>query len=171
MKRKQFTLGVLPLLLAVAAFCSAEPASPTPAVAAKGGFTLADLQAQIPQNTEGAFLIEIPMILSIAADPEVQALLSGQAVETTAQIMPETLSGAAGGHPRIFRTQLLCCASHARQCSVEIKLPENAPAVKEMTWVKLTGTLSYRREERKMVPVFIVKELKETMEPRNPLLN
>jgi hypothetical protein len=171
MKQLPYILGMLSLLIGAAVVCSAEPGAPAPAVPAKGGFTLADLKAQIPQSKDGTFLIEIPMILSTATDLEAQSLLAGQPVETTGQIMPETLSGTDGGRLRIFRSQLLCCATHARQCSVAIELPEKAPALKEMTWVKLTGTLSYKREDRKIVPVFIVKEIKETAPPPNPLLN
>jgi len=168
MKRHAFILGLLLFLFAIPAMCPAEPAAP--AVPAKGGITLADLKAQIPQNKEGVFLIEIPMILSTATDLEVQALLAGQPVETTAQIMPETLDNAGGKFLRIFRSQLLCCATHARQCSVAIEFAGKAPALKEQAWVTLVGTLSYRREDRKIVPVIVVREIREVPSPANPLL-
>lgn len=171
MKRQTFIPRVLFSLAAAGAMCSAEPVATTPAVPAKSGFTLADLKAQIPQSKDGTFLIEIPMILSTATDLEVQGLLAGQPVETTGQIMPQASDNADGRHLRIFRSQLLCCAAHARQCSVAIELPEKAPALKEMTWVKIVGTLSYKREDRRIVPVVIVREIKETAAPATPLLN
>jgi hypothetical protein len=158
-------------LAAAVTTCSAEPAAVAPAVPAKGGFTLADLKAQIPQTKDGTFQIEIPQILNTATDLEVQSLLAGQSVETTGQVMPETVNNADGRFLRIFRSQLLCCSAHARQCSVGIELPDHGATFKEMAWVKLVGTLSYKREDRKIVPIIVVKEIKETAAPVNPLLN
>lgn len=141
-----------------------------PSVPPKPGFTLADLKAQVPQNKEGSFLMEVPAILNTSTDREVQVLLAGQAVETTGQVMPETAENADGKSLRITRSQLQCCSAHARQCSVALRFPEEAPAFKEMAWVTLVGTISYKQEDGKSVPVVIVKEIKETAAPKNQLL-
>jgi uncharacterized membrane protein YcgQ (UPF0703/DUF1980 family) len=84
--------------------------------------------------------------------------------------MLETVDNADGRHLRIYRAQMFCFSSHARQCSVAIELPESAPSFKELAWVKLVGTLSYRREDKRIVPVVTVKEINETPAPKNPLL-
>jgi uncharacterized membrane protein YcgQ (UPF0703/DUF1980 family) len=115
--------------------------------------------------------MELPAILNTSTDLEAQALLAGQPVETTGQVMPETVDNADGRRLRIFRSQLLCCSAHARQCSVALELPEVATEFKELAWVKLVGTLSYRREGRTIVPVIIVKGIKEIAAPVNPLLD
>jgi hypothetical protein len=150
--------------------CPVHPSQTTSATA-RPAFSLSDLKAQYPQNKQGHFQMELPAILNTSTDLEVQALLAGQSVETTGQVMPETVDNADGRHVRIFRSQLLCCATHARQCSVALELPEATTAFKESTWVKLVGTLSFRREERRIVPVIIVTDIKETAAPANPLLD
>lgn len=122
------------------------------------------------QNKDGTFLMEVPAILNTSTDREVQALLTGQPVETTGQVMPESLRNADGKSLRITRSQLQCCAEHARQCSVALQFSEKAPTFKELAWVTLVGTISYKQEDGKTVPVIHVKAIKEIAAPKNPLL-
>jgi hypothetical protein len=132
--------------------------------------TFADLKAQFPQNKDGHFLMEVPSIVNTSTDREAQALLAGQHVETTGQVMAETVENADGKSLRITRSQLQCCSAHARACSVALQFSEKAPSFKELAWVTLVGAISYRQEDGKTVPVVIVKEIKETPAPKNPLL-
>lgn len=141
-----------------------------PTVPAKQGFTLADLKAQIPQDKDGAFLMELSEILNTATDPEVRKLLKGQPVVTTGQVITETEGNADGRRLRIIRTQLLCCAAHTRQCSVAVEFAGKAPAVKDKSWVRITGTMSYKQEAGTFVPEIIAKEIQETATPSSQLL-
>jgi len=114
--------------------------------------------------------MEIPQILNTGSDPEIRGVLSGQSVETTGQVMPETVDNAGGNRLRIVRSLIQCCAAHARQYSVIIEFAGKVPALKEMSWVKVVGTITYKQEGGKTVPVVIVKEIKETTKPGDPLL-
>jgi hypothetical protein len=143
---------------------------PAPAAPPRRALTFADLKAQFPQNKDGQFLMEVPSIVNTSTDREAQSLLTGQSVETTGQLMPETIGNADGKSLRITRSQLQCCAEHARQCSVALQFSEKAPALKELAWVRLVGTISYKQEDGKTVPVVIVKEIKEIAAPKNQLL-
>jgi hypothetical protein len=148
------------------------PATTTPATAAKsyGTFTLADLKAQVPQSKEGNFILEVPEIYYTAGDKEVQGVLTGQPVETTAQVMPEKVNNADGKRLRVFRLLVQCCAADARPYSVPVEFADKAPAIKDMTWVKLVGTMSYKLEGGQTVPLIAVKEIKETTAPENAML-
>lgn len=153
----------------------AAPAGATPAkadAAAKsfGSFTLADLKAQVPQSKEGNFILEVPEIYYTAGDKEVQSVLKGQPVETVAQVMPEKVNNDAGKRLRVFRLLVQCCAADARPYSVPVEFAEKAPAMKEMTWVKLTGTMDYRTEGGQIVPIIVAKDFKETTAPDNAML-
>lgn len=143
---------------------------PVSAVPAKRALTFADLKAQFAQNKDGTFLMGVPSIVNTSTDREAQALLAGQSLETIGQVMPETVDNAEGKSLRITRSQLQCCAAHARQCSIALQFSEKAPAFKELTWVTLAGTISYKQEDGKTVPVLIVKAIKEIAAPKNPLL-
>ena len=39
------------------------------------------------------------------------------------------------------------------------------------TWIKVVATLSYRREDRRIVPVLTVQQISEVVAPRNPVLD
>jgi hypothetical protein len=164
--RKTPLLLVATVICAIAAAGNAEPA-PAPA---KPGFTLADLKAQFQQTKDGAFLMEVPQILNTATDREVQPLLTGQAVETTGQLLRDPAENADGSRLRIFRAEFLCCSEHARQCSVALEFENNAPSLKANTWVRLNGTIAYRSEGGKTVPVIRLKTISESAKPAKPTL-
>ncbi len=143
-----------------------------------GTFTLADLKAQVPQNKEGNFLLEIPEIYYTAGDKEVQGVLAGQPVETTAQVLPEKMPDPENpdkqiNHPtrlRIFRMLVQCCAADARPFSIPAEFEKKAPEFKGMTWVKVTGTMTYKSEGGQTVPVLLVTSMTESAEPDNKMM-
>jgi hypothetical protein len=93
----------------------------TPAGAAEtqsyGKFSLADLEAQVPKSKEGNFILEVPEIYYTAGDAEVQRVITGQSVETVAQVLPEKVNNPDGHRLRIFRLLVQCCAADARRTS------------------------------------------------------
>lgn len=165
-----FTLRLMLLIASFGVPLFADPAPGGTASPKKPGFTLEDLKAQIPQNREGRFLMEVPQLLNTTTDPEVQGLLAGQGIETTGQVMPEVLNNRDGKRLRIFRAEVLCCSAHARECSVELEFPQKAPELKVKSWVKVAGTLSFKNDGVKNVPVVLVKEIEEIAAPANPKL-
>ena len=99
----------------------APPAgAPVPAAAGAAGgksygsFTLEDLKSQVPMSKEGNFILEVPELYYTAGDKEVQNVITGQSVETTAQVLPEKVNNADGKRLRVFRLLVQCCASDAR---------------------------------------------------------
>lgn len=157
------------------ATAAAPPAAAAPAAAATGGksygsFTLEDLKAQVPQSKEGNFILEVPELYYTAGDKEVQGVLAGQPVETTAQVLPEKVNNADGKRLRVFRLLVQCCASDARPYSVPVEFAEKAPVLKEMSWVKVVGKMAYRQEGGQTVPLIEATSLKETSAPDNAML-
>jgi len=156
------------LLIALLFLFSALPvrsSEPNPAPPATG-FTLDDLKAQIPMTPEGRFLMEVPQILNTSTDQAVQALLLGQEVQTTGQLIAE----APGGEVRIFRAELLCCSSHTRKCSVALEFEGATPDPAGSPWVTLSGVLDFRNEGGTTIPCIRVKEIKKALRPSISLL-
>jgi hypothetical protein len=135
-----------------------------------GSFTLDDLKAQVPMSKDGNFILEVPELYYTAGDKEVQGVLTGQSVETTAQVMPEKVNNEDGKRLRILRMLVQCCAADARPYSVPVEFAEKAPTFKDMAWVKVTGIMGYKQEGGQLVPVIQAKEIKETTAPDNAML-
>lgn len=154
--------------LAVAAF--ADPAVPPLRVIPKTVFTLADFEAQTPRSEAGNFLIEIPGLVNFGLTEDARAVVAGKPVETIGQVVPESLNNSGRRRLRIVRSLMNCCTVHARQFSVVIEFVEKAPDFKEMSWVKVVGTICYRVEEGNTTPVVGVKEIKEIPQPVTPVL-
>ena len=135
-----------------------------------GTFTLEDLKAQVPQSKEGNFILEVPELYYTAGDKEVQGVLAGQLIETTAQVLPEKVNNADGKRLRIFRMLVQCCAADARPYSVPVEFTDKAPTIKDMTWIKLVGKMGYVQENGQTVPIVYASEYKETTAPDNAML-
>jgi hypothetical protein len=135
-----------------------------------GSFTLADLKSQVPQSPEGNFMLEVPELYYTAGDKEVQGVLAGQPVETIAQVLPEKVHNEKGTRLRIFRLLIQCCAADARPYSIPVEFGKTAPAIKDMTWVKVTGKMSYKKEGDQTVPILEATSMTETTEPANGMV-
>jgi hypothetical protein len=147
-------------------------AAPTPSKGAQsyGTFTLEDLKQQVPMSKEGHFILEVPELFYTAGDLEVQKVLAGQTVTTTAQVMPEKVNNPDGKRLRILRLLVQCCAADARPFSVPVEFEQKAPEFKEMSWVKVVGTVEYRQEGGQTVPIVRAAKMEETTEPDQSML-
>ena len=145
---------------------------PPPAQASKsyGTFTLEDLKAQVPQSKDGNFILEVPELYYTGGDVEVQKVITGQMVETVAQILPEKVNNADGHRLRIFRMLVQCCAADARPYSVPVDFGKKAPEFKDMTWVKVVGKMSYKKEGDQTVPIIEATKVEETTAPDNAMI-
>lgn len=135
-----------------------------------GSFSLEDLKQQVPQNSKGEFMLEVPEIFYTGGDIEVQRVLDGQRVETVAQVLPEKVNNANGYRLRIFRMQVQCCAADARPYSIPVDFGKKAPDLKEMTWVKISGVMSYEKDADQTIPVVKAIEIEETTPPENTMI-
>ena len=135
-----------------------------------GSFTLEDLKAQVPQNAEGSFILEVPEIYYTAGDKEVQGVLSGQSVETIAQVLPEKVNNPNGTRVRIFRMLVQCCAADARPYSIPVEFGKEPPKFKDMAWVKVTGKMTFKQEGTQTVPVLEAVTMVESTEPDNKMV-
>jgi len=145
---------------------------PPPAQASKsyGTFTLEDLKKQVPQSKEGNFILEVPELYYTGGDVEVQKVLTGQMVETVAQVLPEKVNNADGHRLRIFRMLVQCCAADARPYSVPVDFGKKAPDFKDMTWVKVVGKMGYKKEGTQTVPIIEATKVEETTAPDNAMI-
>lgn len=145
---------------------------PEPAQESKsyGTFTLEDLKSQVPQSKEGNFILEVPELYYTAGDVEVQNVLTGQMVETVAQVLPEKVNNDDGHRVRIFRMLVQCCAADARPYSVPVDFGKKAPEFKDSTWVKVVGKMTYKKEGDQTVPIIEATAVEETTAPDNAMI-
>ena len=146
--------------------------NPPPAAQTKslGSFTLKDLEAQVPKSKEGNFMLEVPEIYYTAGDKEVQGVITGQSIETIAQVIPEKVNNEKGNRVRIFRMLIQCCAADARPYSVPVEFADKAPSFKDMSWVKVVGKMGYKKEGDQTVPVITAISMTAAAEPDNKMV-
>lgn len=130
-----------------------------------GSFTMKDLEAQIAKSPEGNFMLEVPEIYYTAGDKEVQSVLNGQPVETIAQVLPEKVNNPNGTRVRIFKMLIQCCAADARPYSIPVEFGKEPPKMKDMTWVKVVGKITFKQENNQTVPLLEATSMTESAAP------
>jgi len=114
--------------------------------------------------------MEIPEILNSSEDKEVRAILSGRQVETVGEVIAKSDSDSAARGIRVARTQIPCCAAHARACAIDVSFSGNKPELSEGCWVKLTGLLAYEADGPKFRPHLTVTEIAVIPAPKDAIL-
>lgn len=133
-------------------------------------FTLDDLKQMVPLSEAGDFLLDVPQIFYTAGDRELMEVMEGIPVETTAQLMEETLNNPENTRLKAFRLFIECCAADARPLSIPIDFGKAPPAYTEMGWYRIYGKLHYVQEAGEMLPIIRVTTVEETAEPMEGLL-
>lgn len=145
-------------------------APPEPPGQSWGEFTIEDLKKMVPQNDDGEFLLDVPQIFYTAGDRELMEVMEGITVETTAQLMEETLNNPNKTRLKAFRLFIECCAADARPLSIPVDFGEAPPPYTEMGWYRLHGRIHYAHEDGDIVPLILIDEIEETSEPSDGLL-
>ena len=140
------------------------------AAEAWGTFTMEDLKKMVPQNDKGEFLLDVPQIFYTAGDKELMDVMEGIPVETTAQLMEETLNNPNNTRLKAFRLFIECCAADARPLSVPVDFGQAPPDYTEMGWYKLYGKLHYAKENDEIIPMIRIERIESTTEPTDGLL-
>ncbi|HRQ87374.1 MAG TPA: hypothetical protein PLA50_01150, partial [Bacteroidia bacterium] len=135
-----------------------------------GTFTLEDLKKMVPQNEKGEFLLDVPQIFYTAGDKELMQVMEGIPVETTAQLMAETLHNPDNTRLKAFRLFIECCAADARPLSIPIDFGKAPPEYTEMGWYKIYGKLHYSHENEEIIPLLQIERIEATSEPTDGLL-
>jgi hypothetical protein len=133
-------------------------------------FTLDDLKQMVPQSDVGDFLLDVPQIFYTAGDKELMAVMEGIPIETTAQLMEETLNNPNNTRLKAFRLFIECCAADARPLSIPVDFGKAPPEYTEMGWYKIYGKLSYLNEDGEILPILQVDRVEETLEPTDGLI-
>jgi len=124
----------------------------------------------VPQSDAGDFLLDVPQIFYTAGDRELMEVMEGIPVETTAQLMEETLNNPENTRLKAFRLFIECCAADARPLSIPIDFGKAPPGYTEMGWYRIYGKLHYVQEAGEMLPIIRVETVEETAEPMDGLL-
>jgi Domain of unknown function (DUF1980) len=124
----------------------------------------------VPKNRAGYHEVDLDKIFLSAGDIHLSRVMEGKPIETTAQVLAEKVNNPLGHRLRIFRLVVTCCAADARPYAIPIDFGKTAPEIKNMTWLRVRGTLNYLREDNHIVPILKVKEIEETTAPGNAMV-
>ncbi len=132
--------------------------NPELAKASAGGLTLEKVKEYLKPDNDGNFPISVVNLHYMGGDPEYAAVMEGQPVVTTGQVVKDELNPGPG-HLRVFTMQVTCCAADARPYSIPVVFDGAAPDYVEMGWYNVTGTIGFVQERG--MKVAVVKAKKE----------
>lgn len=135
------------------------------AAAASGGISLATIEKYQPRNKDGNFDLDVMQLYYSGSDPEYAKVMKGQGVETIGQVVKDT-SSPDPGKWRVFVLQMTCCAADARPYSIPVEFSQPLPALQEMGWFKIKGTIDYADERGVSVAVLKGTEAQPSLRPK-----
>ena len=119
----------------------------------------------LKQAGEGERLsVEVVDLLIAAQQPALVKVLNGKRIELTGQVL-----GSDNGTFRLMRLLVLCCAADAQPLAVQVKTHQG-PKPTPMTWVKVTGKVTFAKKGKAMVPVIAAESVVSVSQPDEPFL-
>ena len=134
------------------------------ASAQSGGLTLAKIEEYVKRTKEGNFPLSVVNLHYMGGDPEYAAIMEGQPIETTGQVVKDEINPGPG-NLRVFVMQVTCCAADARPYSIPVIFDGPAPDYVEMGWYSVTGKLEFTRERGMKIAQLRATGLKATIRP------
>ena len=132
-----------------------KPKQPAPAPAAKT--SAAPLEVQVTE------------LLYAAQDTSLRPALEGKTIQVIGQIMPESSNNANGRRFKVVRMFMVCCAADARPIAV-IAEADKVPEIPEMSWIKVTGQISFPYEGGQPLAVLKANQVTPTEPPSETML-
>ncbi|GAB4166199.1 MAG: TIGR03943 family protein [Terrimicrobiaceae bacterium] len=109
-------------------------------------------------------IIASPIDLLYAANmPEMRRDFDNRAVEVVGQFFPAQRNNPNGDRFSLLRMFVMCCAADARPVAVQVKALK-AEDFPKMSWIKVTGTVTFPMEGGEHMPVIDAS----TVEPTEP---
>jgi len=109
------------------------------------GLTLEKVKEYLKPDKDGNFPVSVINLHYMGGDPEYAAVMEGQPVSTTGQLVKDELNPGPG-KLRVFTMQVTCCAADARPYSVPVVFDGAAPDYVEMGWYSVTGKIEFMHE-------------------------
>lgn len=126
-------------------------------------------QSSFPQNARGQLQAQVVDFLYAAQLPELRAELENKPIEVVGQLMPAKENNPKGNRFDIIRMFMTCCAADVQPLALPIE-PNEAPALREMTWVKVTGRATFPVVGGQRVPLIEGAVVEKTDPPEDTYL-
>ncbi len=121
------------------------------------------VEQQHPKNKEGFHEFSLIELNFSTGDPEMRGLLEGMMVETEGRMVKDPEGGAK--QRRLYRMFITCCAADSQAIPIIVRFKDEVPQVKENTWMKLSGRMSFPEEGAGPIPVLTVDYAQEGTPP------
>lgn len=144
-------------------------ATPVPATAPVDAS--ADAAQYLKKTADGHILAEVTDLLFASEDDTMRPLFANKTVEMIGQFMP--VKDAAEGKFQLVRMFMVCCAADARPVGIAVLPPTekaNAKAPEEMTWTKVTGTVTFPMDNGRRIPIIHATNVAPTDPPSEAML-
>jgi uncharacterized repeat protein (TIGR03943 family) len=123
----------------------------------------------LQRTPEGYIVAEVLDLLYAAQDNSLRPDFDGKKVQLIGQFMPDKSQGPTGVRFKAVRMFMACCAADARPVAT-LAEAETMPDIKEMEWVKITGTSTFPIEKGKRVSILKAEKVEKTSPPADAML-
>jgi len=114
----------------------------------------ADFGSYLNKSADGRIVASTMDLLYAANEPGIRQDFENQEIEVIGQFFPARKNNPTGDRFSLVRMFVMCCAADARPVAITIRAP-HPETFPDMSWVKVTGKVTFPTEGGKTVPVIV----------------
>lgn len=132
-----------------------------------GEGTMMDPALYLAKNSSGQIKAETVDLLYAAAEPTMRQDFENKEVEVVGQFVPARTGNPSGDRFNLVRMFVMCCAADARPVGIAVESRQTFP---EMSWLKVTGKVTFPVEAGRRAAVLIADKIEETDPPEESFI-
>jgi len=132
-----------------------------------GEGTMMDPALYLAKNPAGQIKAETIDLLYAAAEPTMREDFENKEVEVIGQFVPARTGNPSGDRFNLVRMFVMCCAADARPVGIAVQSRQTFP---EMSWLKITGKVTFPIEAGRRSAVIIADSIEETDPPEESFI-
>lgn len=127
--------------------------------------TLEEIEKGHRKTPDGFLEFNLMELYFATGDRQIQPLIDGLKVQTEGRWTDEKIRNPDGRRKRLYRLFLTCCAADSRAIPIVLEFAGTPPEFPDNSWVKVSGTMRFPREEGELQPLLMVDHVLTTEPP------
>lgn len=111
------------------------------------------------KSPAGYYQFSLMELFFATGDREYQSVIDGMKVETEGRLIEEKNNKPNGTRRRLYRLFITCCIADSRAIPIIAEFNATPPDIPDNGWVRVSGTMTYPKEQGELQPVLQVEDI------------
>ncbi len=111
------------------------------------------------KSPAGYYQFSLMELFFATGDRDYQSVIDGMKIETEGRLIDEKNNNSNGTRRRLYRLFITCCVADSRAIPIIAEFNAEPPDIPENDWVRISGTMTYPKENGELHPVLQVEDI------------